>query len=125
MRSWDDSRVGLGNNTDVEKKILVDLGHFSPRVTRVSSQDIIASGGVYTDQDLKVGPITPPFSGSTQDNSDTTSFDPTPGSSGAEVFFKLIGPGLPAEGAWYKKISQDVTRNFGYTFVVRKTAEIP
>jgi hypothetical protein len=125
VRSWDDSRIGLGNATDVEKKIRVDLGKFTTKVVQVSSKDVIASGGKYTDEDLKVGPITPPFKGSELDNNAITDFDPTPGSAASEVFFKITGPGMADGGSYYKKVGQDTTKNFRYFFTVRRTAEIP
>ncbi len=124
-REWTGPRVGLGFSTDTETPIAVDLGSYTPKVKMLTTHDIIASGGAYTDQDLKVGPITPPFAGSGPDGNDITVFDPTPGEAPVEIFFKIIGPGYPAEGAWFKKIAQDVTGNFRYMFTVRKTAEIP
>ncbi len=124
-REWTGERVGLGYNTDTETPIRVDLGSYTPKVQMLSSRDIIASGGLYTDQDLKIGPITPPFVGSTLDGSAITIFDPTPGDVPTEIFFKITGPGYPTAGAWFKKVAQDVTGNFRYMFTVRKTAEIP
>jgi hypothetical protein len=124
-REWTGSRVGLGFSTDTETPIRVDLGSYTPKVVMLSSRDIMASGGLYTDQDLKIGPITPPFTGSTVDGNDITVFDPTPNESPTEIFFLITGPGYPEEGAWFKKIAQDVTGNFRYMFTVRKTAEIP
>ncbi len=124
-RTWSGSRVGLGTNTDTTKHEYVALGQYDTKITMVSAKDIIASGGMYTDQDLKVGPITPAYTGSSVNNAAITDFDPTPGNSPTEIFFKITGPGYPTAGAWFKKISQDVTGNFRYTFIVRKTAEIP
>jgi hypothetical protein len=124
-REWTGSRVGLGYIQDTATSILVDLGRYQPKVVCVNSRDIIASGGLYAEEDLKVGPITPPFPGSTANGSSITIFDPPTSEYPTEIFFKVIGPGFPDEGAWFKKISQDVSGNFRYSFVIRKTAEVP
>ncbi len=124
-RTWTGTRTGLGYSNDAATPIKVDLGLFDTKVKMITARDVMASGGLYTDQDLKIGPITPPFAGSAADGSAITVFDPTPGIAPTEVFFLVTGPGYPPAGAYFKKISQDVTGNFRYTFVVRKTAEVP
>lgn len=123
-RTWSGSRVGLGQNTDINSGIKVDLGVYQTKVTQVTQRDVIASGGAYQEMDLKVGPITPPYTGSSADNDAITAFDPLPGASPAEVFFFISGPGMP-NGAWFKKVGQNVTKNFRYDFIVRRTGEIP
>lgn len=123
-RTWSGTRVGIGESNDASSKLMVNLGTYDTKVQLVTARDVIASGGLYTDQDLKIGPITPPYTGSGKDNNDITVFDPTPNASPVEIFFRVTGPGFPAEGAWFKKISQNVMGNFRYTFVVRKTGEI-
>lgn len=123
VRSWSGSRPGLGANTDTTKQILVDLGQFSPKVVQVTQKDIIASGGIYNDQDLKVGPITPEFAGSAPNNAAISDFDPA--GNRQEVFFKITGPGMETGGSWFKKIGTDTSKNFRYMFIVRRTAEHP
>jgi len=123
-RTWTGARVGLGVNTDVTTGLKVDLGIYQTKITLLSANDIIASGGAYTDQDIRVGPITPPFAGSFADGDAITVFDPAVLANPTGVFFTIKGPGYPAAGAVFKKISQDVTKSFRYTFVVRKTAEV-
>ena len=124
-RTWTGTRAGMGVSTDTTTGIKVDLGIYQTKITLISANDAIASGGAYTNQDIRVGPITPPFAGSTADGDAITVFDPTPGASPTEIFFNIKGPGYPAAGAWFAKISQDVTKSFRYSFVVRRTAEIP
>lgn len=124
LRTWTGTRVGLGTNADTSTGIKQDLGIYPIKVRNVSEREVVASGGVYTDQDVVVGPITPPFAGSTLDNDAISIFDPTPGTSPAEVFFKITGPGYPTTGAWFKKLSQNVSKPMRYTFVCRKTAEL-
>lgn len=125
LRTWTGTRAGLGVNTDVRTGVKVDLGIYQTKITLISANDAIASGGLYTNQDLKVGPITPPFAGSVADGDAITVFDPVVGASPTEVFFNVKGPGYPAAGAWFVKISQDVTKSFRYTFVIRRTGEVP
>jgi hypothetical protein len=125
VRTWSGSRPGVDASTatDVDTPIWVDAGTHKPKVRQVTQREVIASGGIYSDQDLRVGPITPP--GPSSDNSDVTVFDPVPGAEPIEIFFKIDGPGMAAGGSWFKKFSQDVTRPLHYEFVVRRTGEIP
>ena len=125
QRTWTGTRAGFGTSTDVATGLKVDLGIYQTKITLISANDAIASGGLYTNQDLRVGPITPPFSGSFADGDAITVFEPVVGASPTEIFFNVKGPGYPAAGAWFQKVSQDVTKSFRYTFVIRRTAEIP
>jgi len=125
QRTWSGVRAGIGNSTDLTSGVKIDLGIYQTKVTQLTQKDVIASGGFYSDQDLKVGPITPPYQGSAADNDAITIFDPLPSSLPVEIFFNIVGPGMPSGGAWCRKIAQDVTKNLHYTFTVRRTAEIP
>jgi hypothetical protein len=125
QRVWLGQRVGIGATVDSPSSIKVALGTFPTKVSMLSTRDVVSSNGLYTDQDLIVGPITPPYTGSTADNNAIALFDPPVGANLAEIFFNIVGPGYPAAGAWFKKISQNVTRSFRYSFICRKTAEIP
>ncbi len=124
-RTWTGTRAGLGFNEDTSKTTSVDLGKYDTKVVQLTSRDVIASGGLYSAEDLTIGPITPPFIGSGANNAAITDFDPTPGVAPTEIFFNIKGPGYPVAGAWFKKVSQNTLGNFRYTFVVRRTAEIP
>jgi hypothetical protein len=123
-RSWSGARIGLGTKTDTTTGVKIDLGIYQTKVRQVTERDIVASGGLYSSMDLKVGPITPPYAGSAADNDAISVFDPPVGTN-TEVFFNIQGPGMPTGGAWFKKVSQDVSRPFRYEFIVRKTAEVP
>jgi hypothetical protein len=126
-RTWNGSRPGVDSSTssDTTTGIKVDVGTYQTKVTQITTRDVIASGGIYTDQDVRVGPITPPYTGSAQDGDAITVFDPAPGVAPAEIFFNIKGPGYPTAGAWFKKLSQDVTRPMHYEFVLRRSAETP
>jgi hypothetical protein len=103
----------------------VDAGTHKPRVVQVTQRDIIMSGGAYQDQDLKVGPITPPYRGGAADNSAITVFDPLPNGSPVEIFFNVSGPGMAVGGSWFEKFQMTVTKPFSYQFVIRRSGRIP
>ena len=100
---------------------LVVAGGARPKVEQLSQRDILASGGLYQDQDLRIGPLTPVAAGYPS-GIDPATFDPAFAGSNVEVRFKITGPGVPA-GAWFKKVGQDISRNFRFTLIVRKTGE--
>jgi hypothetical protein len=100
---------------------LVVAGGARPKVEQVSQRDVIASGGVYQDLDLRIGPITPQSAGFPAGVAPST-FDPAIAGSNVEVLFKITGPGFPA-GAWFKKVGQQLAANFGFYLIVRKTGE--
>lgn len=125
VRTWSGTRVGLGTNTDAPSKMSVSLGNAKIRVRQLSQKEIVASGGFYADQDLRIGPITPPYTGSAGDNNSIGIFDPEPSGGAVELFFHIEGPEMPAGGLWMKKISQTVTLPLHFEFVVRHTGERP
>lgn len=126
VRTWSGSRAGVGIPTDSALLGLrVGAGLYPIKARVLTTKEIVSSGDLYKDEDIELGPITPPYTGSTMDNDAISAFSPIQGSMPTEVFFKLTGPGLPVTGAWYKKITQRVDRSFRYMLVVRRTAEIP
>ena len=125
LRVWSGARVGLGSNVDSTKEFRLSAGAHRVRIRQLSSREIVASGGYYSDQDLKIGPITPPYPGSDADNSTIAIFDPTPDGVPAEYWFKIEGDGIPSGGAWYKKLTQTTTRPLHYEVIVRNTGETP
>lgn len=106
------------SKTPVDTPLLVDGKR--PNVEQLSQRDILASGGLYQDQDLKVGPLTPPFPGG---GTELAAFEPPVTGSGTEVLFKVTGPAYPG-GAWFKRVGAEVIRgNFHFHLILRKTAE--
>ncbi|WP_437767177.1 hypothetical protein WMF27_20545 [Sorangium sp. So ce281] len=106
----------------VDTPLLVNGGRV--KVEQLTQRDIIASGGLYQDQDLKIGPLTPPYTNAQglPAGTNPTVFDPVISGSNTEVLFKITGPGYPT-GAWFKKIGQELPKaNFAYYLIVRKTA---
>lgn len=118
--TWSGERVGLGTKTVVETDLSVADG-YQPRIRQLSQQDIVASNGLYQDQDLEVL-LTPfyssicGFGGYVYDE-----FDPEVSANPKEVYFVIKGPGHPATGSLYKKISQSTDLALSFTIIIRKT----
>lgn len=113
VRDWTGARAGLGTKTDTDTVLL--NGGKNVRVREVPTKDVVASGGLYTQQDLKVGPFTPDWSGG---GIDEAIIDPVPGSSPREVFFKVTGSGM-GNGRWYKRIHDETLPNFSRILYLR------
>lgn len=119
------SGVGIGTKSNSPLLTLkVATGSAQVSVHQVSQRDIINSGNLYTDQDLKIGPITPPYTGSAKDDDQIGIFDPVPTGSPTEVHFFVTGPGY-SSGAWFKKIGDDVSKPFSYFLFLRKNPVTP
>lgn len=129
VRVWSGGRPGLGLSTDNFYGLHVGQSQsVGAKVRNVSQKEAIASGGLYTEQDLIVGPITPPYTGSQLDNDQIPIFDPIPPIQAVlstEVFFLVKGPGYSAGGDWFKKIAQRTDQPFRYMIWLRKTGETP
>lgn len=103
-------------SSPVVTPIVVD-GDKRPKVAQLSQKDILASGGLYQDQDLRIGPLTPPILGG--GGLPITVFDPAPVGPSTTVMFRITGPGCEG-GVMYRKVGQDVTGNFRYSIIVRR-----
>src|SRR5579875_666951 len=108
LRVWSGERPGVGAYTDTDT-VLTNMAADGTKqpvmVKQVSRRDAIASGGLYTDRDLRVGPITPPFPaalGFLAGGFDDTTADPQPTNSATEVIWIVSSPtgtfGFPPGG---------------------------
>lgn len=124
VRAWTGGRPGVGSVTEAHTTIL-ERGQ-NPDVEEVSAREILASSGLYRDQDLKVGPITPPWTDidSTTGGTALSVLDPTP-PAGASVFYRLHGPGMATGGTLFKKVEVHTMDPTGYVLVIRRTGETP
>lgn len=115
-RVWS-NRPGVGTKVETITPILVNGQN--PSVRRLTSSDILASGGLYQDMDLEVT-FTPEFylDGYGGISQDVFSIEPK----NAEVFFIVSGPGL--DQATFKKISQNTLDVLTYKIVIRKDGRI-
>ena len=116
VTTWSGALVGDGTPTTVETPVVVD-GDKRPKVQQLSSRDIIASGGLYQEQDMRVGPLTPSFAGG---GTTVADFDPPAAGPTTEVVYRLTGPDTPATGTLYRKVGQRVDRNFRYELILRQ-----
>lgn len=131
IRTWSGERPGIGSRLDVNTVLTntyLDGTLQNIRVKQVSRRDIIASGGLYADQDLHVGPITPPYPAGifgAAGGFNDPNFDPVTQNSATEVFWNMTGPGLPTNvGAWFKKQGEEATAQH-YYIILRKSAVVP
>ena len=130
VRQWPSGTPGQGTHNDTLTSLKLNLGTGPIKVRNISTKDIVSSGGLYSAEDIIVGPITPPYSGSGLDNDAITVFDPIPQAGiASEVLFLVTGPGFNPTGnwpgAWFKKIETRTDKPFRYEIVLRKTAECP
>jgi|SRR6185312_12602121 len=93
-------------------------------VRQVSRREAIASGGRFTDRDLKVGPITPPYPAAFQLASggfDDGTVDPQPTNSAIEMLWIVASTngtfGFPPSGALCEKVGEEATALHTYVFL--------
>ena len=118
--TWSGSRVGVGTRTVTDTPVKVSAGARNPDVRRLTSTDVIASGGLYTATDLRVGPLTPGYAGG---GMTAAQLDPAPGSSPTEVSYVVTGPGIPSGGVLYKRVGGEMASSTQYFVVIRSTGE--
>ncbi len=89
----------------VETPITVGDG-YNPSVHQVSAQDIFLSNNLLTDRDFCLGPLVKPYSGNCGmggTNPALLNAEPVDGYA-TQLYFRLIGPGLPETGGFFKRI---------------------
>jgi len=119
VNTWSGTIVGEGTKTTVDTPLRV--GGQRPRVKQVTQQQVIMSAGLYQDQDLIVGPLTPSFPGG---GTSVSAFDPANAAPNVELLFIVSGgPNSSAGGDFYKLVSQDATRNLHFTITIRRTGQ--
>lgn len=125
IRRWSGERPGVGTVTEQSFELRVSKGGQPVKVRTLTTREVVASGGLYRDLDIEVGPLTPPYPGSDADESAIDIFDPDLDTNTAvEMYFKVTGPRTTDLG-WYKKIEQRTDRPLRYMLVLRKTGEVP
>lgn len=105
LRKWSSGTVGKGTKSETIERLYVG-GNCNIRVRQVTSEDIVASGGLLTAQDIKIGPFTPEFPGG-----GLPQFVYDPPSQGAEVLFIIKGHGFE-DGRQYKRKTDSAVANF-------------
>ena len=101
----------------------------NPKVSEVSSKDVVASGGQYVAGDIKIGPFTPVFF-ETQGNL-PESYDPAvpaplaPNVTGT-IYYVIVPLAVDGAPAWCKRVSTDNDYgNFNRTVIVRRQVAVP
>lgn len=121
---WSGQSAGEGTKTTTDTPLRIQGKR--PGVRRMKSEDVVASGGLYSDVDMRIGPFTPSFTGAggpyASGGLEPVAFDPAKDASTRTIHYKITGPGMEA-GAWFKKIAQETDSAFSYYFTVRKTGE--
>lgn len=127
-RRWTGPSSGKGVPTEMLTRLVNGCGQ-PVRVRQMSTKDIVASGGLYTDKDLRVGPMTPayasslsmPAGGFTPEQLDP----PVPSAViSIDMQFIVTGPGIPSCGVIYDKIGQEST-SLHYVLILRATGRKP
>ena len=122
--TWTGKAPGQGTSSYIDTPIKVASGLYNPRVTQITERDAIASGGLYSNQDMKVGPFTPPFDatafiaagGVSMDTINPPQTKPV-GSGVKEIHYKLEGKGFGDIGMWFERVGDETvppTRRFLY-----------
>lgn len=121
VTSWSGSRIGIGTKTILSERVLtVGHGTQNVKVRQLTQKDVIASGGKYTTQDFKIGPMTPEFLGG---GVPVEWLDPVQRPEAVEIIYLIEGPGLPAGGGRYQRIEDETTRSFHSNVIVRHTGQ--
>lgn len=109
----------------VDNDAPVTFGPQNPRVVQVSDRDALASNGLYTNQEMKVGPLTPEFMATLAWESGgvaASTLDPpvAPGAGSKEIFFKLSGGGYQ-QPVWFKRIGDSVEHSTRYFVILKRS----
>lgn len=118
------SGVGIGTSSYVDTPFLVGGGH-RPKVRQVSMRDIIASGGLYHDQDMKVGPVTPAYPGNASQEGGGVAYatiEPPVTGAPTQIYYRVSGNGLPGLGVWYDKKFDTTDHAMNSWFILRRRA---
>lgn len=92
-----------------------------PKVVQLSAREIAASGGLYQDRDLRVGPFTPPFDGG---GADPDWFRPPVSGDRKEYYVMVSNADTGEENELYKILSVDQSASLRWMMVIRKTGAI-
>jgi hypothetical protein len=114
-------RPGLGTKTVVETPMTLDAQGHRVKVQKLSSREVLASGGKYQDGDYKIGPFTPTYdsgSGGRQPDYFSPAADGTP----REVHVILDGPGLAHVVC--KIIDTNTDKTFAWGLTVRRVNQV-
>lgn len=112
-RTWPDGRPGLGKPSDVAL-VLPKIY----KIENISAKEIAASGGRYQQEDIRVGPVTPAFSGGGYSEAQLA----PEGANGVEIIYQLSDGTKTTD---YALVEIKTGAAFHYTLVIRRRRRSP
>jgi hypothetical protein len=125
-RVWSGTIPGDGTptDTDVVLKNARPNGVSAPVMLRqLSRKEVIASGGLYVDRDVRVGPMTPAYAATSLQAAGgyhDADVDPATSGSPTELFYIVSGPGWPSPAGYAEKVGEEATALHFY-LILRST----
>lgn len=89
---------------------------YAPKVRQLNTNDF--ARGYPASAEIEVGPITPAYDGGGYDFED---LEPLLSGNQDQIFYRVFGPGYPAEGAWFVKTQFNAQRALGFFLVLERT----
>lgn len=114
-----DDVPGKGTAIVTETELVLDTNGTRPKVTVLTTKDIVASGGLYKDGDYLINFITPHYTVFGAGGVEIDLFEPDQNTVPTEILFSITGPEFPL-GALFKKIETQTYRPFHFSLIVRK-----
>lgn len=121
-RTWSGAEPGDGTHTDAN--LALTTGGQPAKVAQLSSREVQASAGRYTDADFKIGPLTPSF---TREDATTGGYTPAelaPSSSARNVERHVILTGPGESASEWIIVGETFTTSFRYSLVIRRTERV-
>jgi len=128
-RTWTGNRPGLAGTTSTDVDIAItnvlNGTAYPVRISPLTRNDAIASGGRYVTGDFRVGPITPSFAAGFANAAgyNDAVLDPTPVANAVQVFWLMNGPGL-ATNTICEKVGEEAN-SMHYILFLRPTGRTP
>ncbi len=122
VSTWSGGAPGQGTRTTTSTVLTNGAGTARVVAQRMTAKDVVASGGVYTADDWKIGPMAKPSPGA---GATFDQVNPPTTSNLAEVFYRLDGPGFPSTGGWYERKADMIDDALMHWVIVTKTASKP
>jgi len=123
-------RPGMSGGTITDTWTRVVNNGKNPKLETLKSRDILASGGVYEAEDVRVGPFTPvfPTGGNLPSAYDPDQVSPGSPNVTSTVYVALVSPAAEdgAEIEWYTRVNATDSRaNFRRTMIIRRIGVAP
>jgi hypothetical protein len=127
VTSWSGQTAGQGARVDTIYPILVNSevdGYNNPYCKQLSQKDVVASGGLFSDMMLQVGPLVPsytdPITGQTGGTLPGT-IEQAIKTSPQEIHVNVQWAGASsASGDWFEIVSSNFESVYSYYFTVKK-----